>query len=330
MDHHLTTAPAPGPVGAWPLGGREPEHLSLDVSRPECVLALRTGELFVSDERGGVTHVLPSGETRLIAGRDRPADFLPNGIALMPDRSLLIANLGADGGVWRLSPDGALTPWLLEVEGRRLPPTNFVSTDPQGRVWVSVSTFVSPRWDAYHRAGARDGVLVLVEDGRARIVADGFGYTNEAKVDPAGTWLYVNETVGRRLNRFRLGPGSTLGVRETVAEFGPGTYPDGLAFDVEGGVWVTSVVSNRLFRVPPEGGPPRLLFEDCDPDRVDATERAFAAGIFPGHEPGMHGISSLAFAGPELRTIYLGASKGTQLSRLAVDVAGARPPHWDF
>jgi sugar lactone lactonase YvrE len=306
------------------------EHLTLDVSRPECVLALRSGELFVSDDRGGVTHIPPSANARLIVGRERPADFLPNGIALLADRSLLIANLGADGGVWKLSQNGELTPWLVEVEGRRLPATNFVSIDSMGRVWISVSTFVSPRWDAYHRNGARDGVIILVDAKGARVVAEGFAYTNEVKVDPSGKWLYVNETVGRTLSRFALGPQSILAPREIVAEFGAGTYPDGLAFDVEGGVWITSVVSNRLFRVLPNAGSQELIFEDADLELVDSIEAKFAAGIFPGHEPGMHGISSLAFAGPDLQTVYTGWSNGARISRFRAGVRGSEPPHWRF
>lgn len=323
MNSNTTATPA------QPLHKCALETLNLDVSRPECVLALQSGELFVSDERGGVTHILPSGEARLIAGRERPSDFLPNGIALLSDRSLLIANLGNDGGVWRLSQDGKLVPWLLEVEGRRLPPTNFVSVDAAGRAWIAVSTFVSPRWNAYHQAGARDGVIILVDQIGARIVADGLAYTNEVKVDPSGRWLYVNETVGRTLSRFALGPNSTLGPREVVAEFGVGTYPDGLAFDVEGGVWITSVVSNRLFRILPNGSQ-HLMFEDADPDLVGRIEAKFAAGLFPGHEPGMHGISSLAFAGSDMRTVYLGRSKGTEISKFRTKVRGSKPSHWQF
>jgi sugar lactone lactonase YvrE len=306
------------------------ETLALDVRRPECILATRSGDLFVSDERGGVTHIAPSGQVRLIAGKGRPDDFLSNGIALLPGRSFLIANLGADGGVWKLSPDGQIEPWLLEVEGRRLPPTNFVSIDNFGRVWISVSTFRTPRWNAYHVNGPKDGVVVLVDSSGARVVADGFQYTNEVKVDPSGRWLYVNETVGRTLSRFELRADSTLGSREIICEFGAGTYPDGLAFDVDGGIWITSVVSNRLFRVFPEAKAQQLLFENSNFEHVHSIEAKFASGVFPGHSPGMHGLSSLAFSGSDLQTVYLGSSQGTYLGRVRVGVRGATPPHWLF
>ena len=77
-------------------------HLHFDVERPECVLATAEGDLFMSDGRGGITHRLPDGTSRLIAASGKPQDFLPNGIALLRDRSFLIANLGGEGGVWGL------------------------------------------------------------------------------------------------------------------------------------------------------------------------------------------------------------------------------------
>src|SRR3546814_6733080 len=52
------------------------------------------------------------------------------------------------------------------------------------------------------------------EPASARIVADGLGYANEVKIDPSGAYLYANETMARRLSRWRLTSGR-LGPRET-------------------------------------------------------------------------------------------------------------------
>jgi sugar lactone lactonase YvrE len=305
-------------------------HLNFDVDRPECVLATASGDLFMSDRRGGVTHRALDGTARLIASSSRPADFLPNGIALLRDGSFLIANLGSDGGIWRLTRDGDLRSWFTEVDGIKLPTVNFVGIDAEDRVWAAVSTLQVPRWNAYCRGGTADGLLILADSAGARIAADGFHYTNESKVDPSGRWIYVNETAGRRLNRLPLNAKGELGPREVVAEFGHGTYPDGLAFDMDGAVWVTSVVSNRLFRVWPKTGKVELIFEDSDSEVVDLIERKFASGVFPGHSPGMNGISSLAFGGRDLRTIYLGYSSGRHISSFRFPVAGVAPPHWYF
>ena len=50
----------------------------------------------------------------------------------MPNGDFMIANLGPDGGVFRLSRDGNLKLELDAVDGRKLPSTNFVNRDAQG------------------------------------------------------------------------------------------------------------------------------------------------------------------------------------------------------
>jgi sugar lactone lactonase YvrE len=202
--------------------------------RPECVLANAAGDLFTADWRGGVAHLRPDGSQVLYAGPGPGGLALkPNGIALLRDGSFLLTHLGNDeGGVYRLARDGQVTPWLLRVDGVDLPPTNFVVEDAAGRFWITVSTRLKPRALGYRRS-CDDGFIVRVDARGAAIVADGLGYTNEVAVHPDGKWLYVNETFARRLSRFALHADGSLGVKEVVTEFGPGTFPDGLAFDEE-------------------------------------------------------------------------------------------------
>ena len=68
-----------------------------------------------------------------------------------------------------------------------------------------------------------------------------------------------------------------LGEKEVVAEFGAGTFPDGLTLDAQGGVWITSIVSNRVIRVTPEGDQ-EIVLEDSDPDHLAWVEEAYQAG----------------------------------------------------
>ena len=78
----------------------------------------------------------------------------------------------------------------------------------------------------------------------------------------------------RRLSRFAVN-GDGLGARETVAEFGEGIFPDGFAFDAEGGIWIASVVSNRLLRIAPDGSR-SVVLDDGDPEVIARAERNFA------------------------------------------------------
>ena len=307
-----------------------------DLDRPECVLCTARGDTYVADWRGGVTRIARDGSQELIAGPAPGGRALkPNGIALRADGSFLVADLSPDtGGVFELFRDGQVRPLLEQVDGITLPPTNFVVQDAAARTWVTVSTRRVPRILGC-RPDCDDGFIVLVDDRGARIVADGLGYTNEVAIDPTGGWLYVNETFARRLSRFALGPDGELGPRQTVSEFGRGTFPDGVAFDVDGHAWITSIVSNRVIRVAPDGGQ-QVVIEDSDDEHVTWVEAAWAGGglerrhLDRVRSRRLQNISSLAFGGPDLKTAVLGCLQGRTLETFRVPVAGLAPVHWNF
>lgn len=304
--------------------------------RPECVLATAAGELFTADWRGGVAHRRADGSQALYCGRlPDGGELRPNGIALQRDGSFLLAHLGAEaGGVYVLQRDGSVQPWLLEVEGVPLPPTNFVVADSEGRTWVTVSTRRTPRALGYRRQGG-DGFIVRVDARGSAVVADGLGYTNEVAVHPSGQWLYVNETFARRLSRFSLRSDGSLGPREVVTEFGPGTFPDGLAFDEEGQAWVVSIVSNRVIRVAPDGRQ-TLWLEDADREHLAWVEAAYSAGTMGRphldqvRSQVLQNLSSIAFSGVDRRTAVFGCLLGDRLATLRLPVAGVAPIHWNY
>ena len=337
--HPLIHAPNPTPPGvdaAPPLPLASLTCVGHGLVRPECVLANAAGDLFTADWRGGVAHLRPDGHQLLYAGPGPDGLALkPNGIALQSDGSFLLTHLGDDcGGVFHLQRNGQVRPWLRQVDGLELPPTNFIVEDGAGRFWVTVSTRLKPRALGYTRA-CNDGFIVRVDARGAAIVADGLGYTNEVAVHPGGQWLYVNETFARRLSRFALRADGSLGAKEVVTEFGAGTFPDGLAFDEEDHAWVVSIVSNRLIRVAPDGGQ-TLWLEEADADHLDWVEAAYETGTMGRpHLDGapsraLRNISSIAFSGADRRTAVLGCLLGDRLATLRLPVAGVAPTHWHY
>ncbi|MEO8849404.1 MAG: SMP-30/gluconolactonase/LRE family protein [Casimicrobiaceae bacterium] len=306
------------------------------LQRPECVLSTARGDLYTADWRGGVAHIHPDGEQTLyhceLPG-GRPAR--PNGIALRRDGSFLFADLGADlGGAFALARDGSVRPFLEEVDGLALPPSNFIFEDNRGRVWITISTRRIPRALGYRRDIA-DGFIVQVDHRGARIVADQLGYANEAALDARGDWLYVNETFARRTSRFPLRADGSLGPREVVVEYGTGVYPDGMAFDEEGHLWIVSIISNRLLRVAPDGAVVTML-EDSDPGHVAWVEQAYLAGQLGrthlDHVKSrvLRNISSIAFGGHDRRTAYLGCLLDDAIYAFRAPVAGLEPAHWNW
>jgi sugar lactone lactonase YvrE len=322
----------------WALDLGDIRFLGKNLRRPECVLSTARGDLFVAALGHGVMHLTadggqyPIGNVRAIDGRD----FIPNGLALEADGSFLVTNMGEGGGLWRLQKSGTIEPVLLEVDGQPLGATNFVLRDWQDRLWLTISTRrwpISRAFNPLHGPITADGYLVLIDRGGARIVADNLAFANEVRIDRGGRELYVVETYARRISKFDVGGQGALTNRTSWTEFGHGTFPDGIAFDAEGHLWVASMTSNRLFRVAPDGEQ-TLLLEDNDPEYLDDIERRLEAGTLRREDvqnvPSklLKNIASVTFGGADLRTVYLGSLGGDSLAVLRSPVAGEPLPHW--
>jgi sugar lactone lactonase YvrE len=305
--------------------------------RPECVLTHASGFLFCSDwaADGGVAAISPEGAVRRILCAKPGMSMRPNGIALEAGGSFLFAHLGTDaGGVFRLWPDGVTEPVLVELGGRPLPPTNFILLDSKDRLWLSVSTTITPRANDY-RQSARTGFIAVLDNKTARIVADGLGYANEFVISPDEQFLFVNETFARRITRFKITTDAQLLDPVVVTTFGQGTFPDGITFDSTGGLWVTSIVSNRVIRVD-AGGHQEIILEDSDHDHVNWVEAAFISNTMGRphldsiKSTRLSNISSLAFGGSEFRTAYLGSLLGKNVVSFRAPVAGHPPQHFNL
>lgn len=323
-------------ASAWPMVNLDDiSFLGAGLNRPECVLAHRTGLLFASDwgETGGVAILYGDLVVGRVLACNPPRAMRPNGIALEPGGSFLLADLGAeDGGVWRLHPEGHVEPVLTSVEGRSLPPTNFVHRDHQGRLWITVSTSYKPRDRAY-RKYVSDGFVVSLARGQARVVAEGLGYGNECVVSPDGEHLFVNETFARRTSCFPIQRDGSLGSRKTIASYGAGTFPDGLVLDADGGMWVTSIISNRIIRIDVDGHQ-EFVLEDANAEHLNWVEDAFQRGALGRPHLDritsrvLRNITSVAFGGPDLRTAYLGCLLGDAIASFRSPYPGEATSHW--
>jgi sugar lactone lactonase YvrE len=322
-----------------PVQTAELTFIGANLEIPECVLATKTGDLFTSDG-AGVAHIRPDGSVRRIKPRSAPDGFRTNGFAMLPDRSFLIANLGPNGGIWRLTDGGELSPFLTSVDGVTLPSANYVGLDEQGRLWITVSTRQVPRHKAW-RKDCADGFIVLYDKGAARIVADDLRYTNEAIVDQTGKWLYVCESFAQQLVRYDIAADGSLGPKEIISQFSIGStadkasVPDGLAMDEEGYVWIANAFSNRLVRIDPKTGNREAILEDAELGELAQIADHLANGEHQqafeiGGRRALGNLSSLAFGGEDLRTIYLGGLSATRIGCLRTPFKGYPRPHWSF
>jgi sugar lactone lactonase YvrE len=303
--------------------------------RPECVIALSSGDLLAANGGGGYSRIVAeTGRVNHVIAMHQSRKFLPNGIALAPDGRVHFADLGGstDGGLFAIDAAGGIEAVLEAVEGERLPPSNFVTIDAEGTTWFTVSTRRRPRSLAWNHRVA-DGYIGVIDQRGARIVADNLAFANEVAFSPDGRWVYVNETYGQRVSRYPLRPGATLGEKEVVAQLGGADLPDGITFDEHGGAWITCIASNRLLLVRPDGEV-QVILEDSDPLHVARVVEGIRTSSMP-HEvmqtagrSRLANISSLAFGGQHRRTAYLGCLLDDALRAFDSPVAGALTPHW--
>jgi sugar lactone lactonase YvrE len=90
-------------------------------------------------------------------------------------------------------------------------------------------------------------------DGSVRVVAEGLSFPNGMVITPDGKTLIVAETTGHRLTAIDEDVEGALAKRRVYAELGENVQPDGIALDVEGGVWLANPEGKSALRVL-EGG----------------------------------------------------------------------------
>src|SRR4030088_1441409 len=164
------------------------------------------------------------------------------------------------------------------IDGEAIGKVNFVLRDSKNRIWITVSTRLK-NWMRALRTDLPDGYLARYEDGKFRMVADGFRFTNEIRFDAREEWMYVVETTGGSITRLRIDQEGNAVGREIFgpSSLGKGAWPDGISFDSYGNLWGTLVYSDKLFVLTPQGDR-RVLLDEGDPQKVDALEQAIARG----------------------------------------------------
>ena len=340
------------PLDGFAVDRAQIRTIGHDLQRPECILAEPDGTLWSADARGGVMRIAADGTQRFIGQRASAAfecaaaatsdelehkyttGTLPNGLAFAANGDILISNFGTDC-LEVMTRDGATRTLYDRIDGQPIGKVNFVLRDSKDRIWITISTRVNP-WTQAAISRVRDGYIAVVENGTLRVVADGFHFTNEIRLDAKEEWLYIVETTGPHITRMRLREGAQ-GVELTSREvFGPqhlGGFPDGIAFDAHGNLWCTLVMVDELIALTPQGDR-RVLLDDGDPAASKTLLDAMAAGtvtadlMMQARGTLAPWMASVTFGGPDLRTVYVGSLMGTTIPYFTSPVAGLPMVHW--
>ncbi|RJP63035.1 MAG: SMP-30/gluconolactonase/LRE family protein [Comamonadaceae bacterium] len=345
--------PTVNPLDGFVVDRAAIRYTGHDLQRPECILAERDGTLWAADARGGVTRIAPDGSQQFVGQRadERFASAavvsadafeakftrgtLPNGLAFTVEGEILISNFGTDR-LELMARDGRTRTLHDQIDGLPIGKVNFVLRDRRNRIWLTVSTRVNPWTNAAARR-VKDGYIAVVDEHGMRVVAEGFHFTNEVRLDAREEWLYIVETTGPHITRMRLDESGPSGVRLTGREvFGPshlGGPPDGIAFDSFGNLWCTLVMVDQLIALTPQGDK-RLLLDDSNGEPARTLVRRMEDGTATAEDmQHAHGniapwMASITFGGPDLRTVYLGSLLGTRIPHFQSPVTGLPMVHW--
>ena len=191
-----------------------------------------------------------------------------------------------DDGLYRFIEDsGAFEP-LLAVEadqpGNRF---NDGHVDALGALWFG----------SMHDAEEQPSGILYRFDGIKAVRKDeGYIITNGPAISHDGRTLYHTDTLDKRIHAFDLGADGALSNKRPFVELKDGGYPDGMAVDADGCLWVATFGGWRI-------------------DRFDAAGGKLGEVRFP-----CANVTKLVFGGPDLRTVYATtARKGLSNEELA-------------
>lgn len=318
------------------------KYIGKDLQRPECILAEKDGTLWISDARGGIVKI-PSDKEQIIIKQSYFKAFakdnmfikrsIPNGLAFNENGDILIANFG-NNSLEKMTRYGATKIVCRDIHGKFLGKVNFVLRDKKNRLFLSISTRINKWWEALS-PNIADGYVALIDSKGIRIVAEGFRFTNEIRLDEKEEYLYVAETAGQCISRLKVSKNGSLSNREIFGptKLGKAGFPDGIAFDSYGNLWGTLVMTDQIFVLTPEGDFHIVLNNKIN-DAALSFERAFIEDRITPNEIEKIGnslkycFSSVTFGNFDLRTVYIGSVKGTHIPYFQSPTSGLPMVHW--
>jgi sugar lactone lactonase YvrE len=266
----------------------EVEILADDIDHPEGV-AWFDGSVWCGTEAGALLRIDPAtGAARVVA---ETGGFLL-GIAFDGRGRCYVCDSG-QGRVLRIDPTGSWDVLADRVAGRRLVSPNFPAFTSDGTLWVTESG----------NPGANDGYLFRIPPGASdpEIVSEEVPrFPNGMAVDAGESKLYVVESRLPGVVTFDL-RGGDIGPRDEFVVI-PEANPDGLAFDVEGNLYVSCWRPDRVYRIRP-GAAPEIYLDDPTGDYLET-------------------VTNVCFGGDRLHVMYLAGLAGRAIRRIPADVPG--------
>jgi sugar lactone lactonase YvrE len=248
--------------------------------RPEDGVALPDGRLIVADQAHGLRLVAPDGTSKPFGALEAagyshhpPAHAGgANGVSLEPDGTHLLLADVFGAAIYRVDVNTGTTEKVYQHRYG----INTAVRDSRGAIWFTQSARNTPEagearmWEtidtprpegALYRLGMRDGHLAS----EAELMVDSLSFANGLAIDEAAGYLYVAETTGGRVLRYRVD--LDAGKLSERSVFMDTTAVDNLELDGAGHLWAAVPLSNQLVVVTTATGARHSAFQSLTPEQ---------------------------------------------------------------
>jgi sugar lactone lactonase YvrE len=253
--------------------------------RPEDGIALPDGRLIVGDQIHGLRLVevdgssAPFGEMVAAGYVHSPPEHSggANGVSLEPGGThLLVADI-FHGGIYRVDVASGETERIYQHRYG----VNTAVRDSRGAIWFTQSAHNTPEagearmWETVDIPAPEGALLRLGMQGdglaaEAEVLVDSLYFANGVAIDETRGHLYVSESMGRRVLRYRVD--LDAGRLSERSVFVDGVEPDNLELDGEGHLWIAAPLTNELLVVDTETGARHTAFRSLTPAQHEAAE----------------------------------------------------------
>lgn len=258
------------------------------LDHPEGVAWGPDGFVYAGGEAGQVYRVSLDGTVTQIAS----TGGFGLGLALDADLNIYMCDLVA-GAVMKITQSGTVSKYTDNAEAIAAP--NYPVFDAQGNLYFSSSGGWQTGTGLVYRAQP---------GGKTELVSRDFtAFPNGMALSPDSKYLYIVLSNKPGVERAEILPDGKLGKPEHVVTL-PRHVPDGVAFDVEGNLYITCYSPDVIWRLTP-GGKLDVLAEDWASVTLSAP-------------------TNIAFGGADMKTLLVASLGRWHLTRAQMPIAGHR------
>jgi gluconolactonase len=258
------------------------------LDHPECVTRGADGMTYAGGEAGQIYRLTLDGKHEQIG---TTKGFLL-GICLDGDQNVYACDI-ARNEVMRVTPNGGVSTYSTGAAQRKLVNPNYPVFDKQGNLYVTSSG----HWKQ------SDGCTFRIRPGGETEVVDtaASNFPNGCCLSADDRALYVVQSLMPGVVKLPIGADGKLGAPSKVVEL-PGTVPDGVAFDVQGNLYISCYTPDIIYKLSPKGELQVLAH--------DVLRVTFASP------------TNIAFCGEDRKTLVVANLARWHLSKAAMPVAG--------